>query len=160
MEKVSHRYRSIGSRPANFRSKIEPKRSRVTSLVIVGNSKESSTNSSSKSETRESDDGKESDLKDKDKEKERKQSVSFPPSNTTDSVRLKSRELLASALRQGKSKINSIVWICFISVLIQRSHLCLNFSRRRFGRISITWRTCRWIRRRHFRWIEKYRLQI
>lgn len=68
-----------------------------------GNNKESTPNCPSKTkESKEIDDVKDSESKDKDKDK--KQPVSFPPSNTTDSVRLKSRELLANALRQGKSK--------------------------------------------------------
>lgn len=72
---------------------------------VIGNSKDSSSNSSSKSkESKDVEDNKDSDKdKEKDKDRDRKQSVSFPPSNTTDSVRLKSRELLANALRAGKS---------------------------------------------------------
>lgn len=69
---------------------------------LTGNTKDTSANSSSKS--KESKDSEEIKApEEKEREKERKQSVSFPPSNTTDSVRLKSRELLANALRQGKS---------------------------------------------------------
>ena len=76
-------------------------------VVFIGNSKDSASNSTPKqkdSNSKESDDIKESDSKKKEDDKNRKQSVSFPPSNTADSVRLKSRELLANALRQGKSK--------------------------------------------------------
>lgn len=69
--------------------------------VSSGNNKESTPSCPSKS--KESDDVKEAELKKKDEERDKKQPVSFPPSNTTDSVRLKSRELLANALRQGKS---------------------------------------------------------
>ncbi|KAK7576037.1 hypothetical protein V9T40_012323 [Parthenolecanium corni] len=69
---------------------------------LTGNNKESTPSCPSKS--KESDDVKEAELKKKDEERDKKQPVSFPPSNTTDSVRLKSRELLANALRQGKTE--------------------------------------------------------
>lgn len=74
-------------------------------MLMSGNNKESTPSCPSKSkESKEPEDVKEIEVKKKDEEKDRKQPVSFPPSNTTDSVRLKSRELLATALRQGKSK--------------------------------------------------------
>lgn len=74
-------------------------------VLFIGNSKDTSANSSSKpKETKDAEEIKGSEEKEKDRDKDRKQSVSFPPSNTTDSVRLKSRELLANALRQGKSE--------------------------------------------------------
>ncbi|XKL60703.1 hypothetical protein PGB90_007760 [Kerria lacca] len=69
---------------------------------LTGNNKDSSTNASTKQkELKDTEDVKEPEVKEK--EKDRKQSVSFPPSNTTDSVRLKSRELLTNALRLGKT---------------------------------------------------------
>lgn len=72
--------------------------------LCLGNSKDSSSNSTPKQkDSKDSEELKQVDTKKIDDDKNRKQSVSFPPSNTTDSVRLKSRELLANALRQGKS---------------------------------------------------------
>lgn len=69
-------------------------------MCVTGSNagKETPPSSSKKSKEKE-DKPKESESKDKDKDKGKKVSSSFPPSNTTDAVRLKCRELLANAIR-------------------------------------------------------------
>uniref|UniRef100_A0A1B6CUU0 Transcription elongation factor n=1 Tax=Clastoptera arizonana TaxID=38151 RepID=A0A1B6CUU0_9HEMI len=60
--------------------------------------KETPTSTSKKNNKEKDEKPKETELKDKDKDKKKIPS-SFPPSNTTDAVRLKCRELLANAIR-------------------------------------------------------------
>lgn len=76
------------------------------------NSNNKDTPSSSKKPKEKEDKVKEVEVKEEKKEKEKPKAMSFPPapSNTTDAVRLKCREMLANAIKGDGGKDNSVAF--------------------------------------------------
>lgn len=77
--------------------------------MYLGTGKDTPTSSSKKPSKDKDEKPKDSEKKDKEKDKDSKKApASFPPSNTTDAVRIKCRELLATAIKTDNSKFFTI----------------------------------------------------